>query len=580
MKLSTDKAARSSPLPFRQSDALFRAVLENAAAGIVLVGMDGRIIHANQAFAEMLGGSLTDYVGSQFADLLDLDNEASTAAMLNAMGESGAAPQLEHQYRRRDGTRVWALSSFSNHNSEQSGAAVYLIVHTVNIERQKRAEQALAQSESRWNFALEAAGQGVWDHDVREDRMYYSRMWRVMRGFRPDEEVDDSQEAWLARLHPDDVPRIKAVVKKQDDGEMGFDTLEYRERHRDGHWISILSRGRPVEWAPDGTPIRTVGTDTDVTRMKAVEAELAQEKERLRVTLEAIGDGVLSVDEESRIVFINPAGEQLTGWSARDAAGRPHKDLLLLLDLRSGEPARDPVSECLTLGRPSHLDSDVVLSSRTGRRFDVRCVAAPLHGADNRISGAVLVFQDISESKSLQRELARAASHDALTDLPNRAAFERRLEAAVEQARAQKRRHALCVIDLDRFKAVNDGAGHAAGDALLKEIAAIFRQHCREHDMCARLGGDEFALLMADCPIALAELRARSLADAVGALKFVWRGSAWSIGASIGLTTVKGSTPSAASLLEQADSACYEAKAAGRGGVFTYASGTSRERPA
>ena len=140
-----------------------------------------------------------------------------------------------------------------------------------------------------------------------------------MRGIPRGEYVDPSQEAWLRRVHPDDVPRIRANVHKQNVGEDGFETLEYRERHRDGHWIWILSRGRPVEWDADGHPARTIGTDTDITLLKTVEAELADEKERLRVTLQSIGDGVISHRRRARITFMNPIAEAMTGWPCSEA---------------------------------------------------------------------------------------------------------------------------------------------------------------------------------------------------------------------------------------------------------------------
>src|SRR5690606_15083587 len=164
----------------------------------------------------------------------------------------------EHQFRHADGDPRWVMVAASVLHSDATGQPVYLITQITSIELQKKAEAALAHSESRWNFALESARQGVWDHDIRTDTMFYSRMWRIMRGIPPDEEVDGDQAKWLARIHPDDLQHVLDNVDRQDRGDASFDALEYRERTRDGSYIWILSRGKPVEWDADGNAVRTL----------------------------------------------------------------------------------------------------------------------------------------------------------------------------------------------------------------------------------------------------------------------------------------------------------------------------------
>jgi len=132
--------------------------------------------------------------------------------------------------------------------SDTTGQPLYVIMQVNSVHDRKTAEAALAESESRWSFALEAARQGVWDHDSRTGKIFYSPMWRKMRGIPEDEAVDDRQELWLERIHPDDRERIRSTVSRQNLGDDGFDILEYRERSRDGRYIWILSRGKPVEW--------------------------------------------------------------------------------------------------------------------------------------------------------------------------------------------------------------------------------------------------------------------------------------------------------------------------------------------
>ena len=574
MRNQPDQNPSAEVVRFERSGALLRKILENAAVGMVLVGLDRRLLYSNSAFAEMLGTQSEALLGRGLGDLVHSDCDAAAVFHLDRLLKGEVEEhRAEWRLRHRDGAAIWALASACLLRSDNTGRPLYVVLQVVNIDRQKRAEAALAHSESRWSFALEAAGQGVWDHDNRTDDMFYSDTWRTMRGIPKGEYVDPSQEAWLQRVHPEDVHRIRANVHKQNVGEEGFETLEYRERHRDGHWVWILSRGRPVEWDADGRPARTIGTDTDITLLKTVEGQLAEEKERLRVTLESIADGVISTDAESRITFMNPIAEEMTGWSSSEAIGRPLQRVFDLVEESTGRTARSPVAHCIAEGRHAYLDADVLLVARTGEKRDIRSSAAPLRKPGGVIVGAVLVFQDVTDSRTLQRQLAHSATHDALTGLPNRFAFERALITATDQAKREMRQHALCFIDLDRFKPVNDGSGHAAGDALLRQVAQLIRNSCRRQDLAARIGGDEFALLMSDCPLPAAQRVAQKIVDGVAAIRFGWEGQGYDIGASVGITLIAADSGQPAELVGEADAACYVAKANGRGRVEVYAPG-------
>jgi diguanylate cyclase len=554
---------------FEQSGSLLRKVMESAAVGMTLVGIDGRVIYSNPAYESMLGYAPDECLGMASGDMIFPDERAVFQLHVNRLIDGEVEDfRLETRMRHKDGSPLWVLASASLPRSDVSGRPLYAIVQVINIERQKRAEEALATSESRWNFALESAGQGVWDHDIRRDDMFYSRMWRQMRGIPEDEYVDPAQEKWLARVHPDDVPRILATVAKQDSGEDGYDTLEYRERHRDGHWIWILSRGKPVEWDAEGKPVRTVGTDTDITRFKTTQIELAEEKERLRVTLESIGDGVISTDADERIIFMNPIAEQMTGWSEAEALGHLVTEVFVVKFESTGEPAGDPVATCLKTAALGAIEGETILASRDGTGRGVSGTVAPVRSGDGGITGAVLVFKDVTENQELHRRLAHSASHDPLTGLPNRASFSRALAEARRQAHVEQRSHVLCFIDLDRFKQVNDTAGHIAGDSLLQKVAQVIRRSCRSHDLAARLGGDEFVLLLSDCTVANARVVADKIVEAVGKLEFRWNGLPYSIGASVGITAITGDDTR--DPLSEADAACYAAKSAGRGRVSVY----------
>jgi diguanylate cyclase (GGDEF)-like protein/PAS domain S-box-containing protein len=551
---------------FDQSGALLRKVMESAAVGMTLVGVDGRIIYVNHAYEAMLGWAPDAALGVPHAEILHGEDRQAIELRFGQLMR-GEVEELRAECRmdHRDGGPLWVLMTASLLRSETTNRPLYAIVQTVNIDRQKRAEAALAESESLWNYALESAGQGVWDCDVPTNEIKYSAMWRQMRGIPPDEAIDPSQSAWLARVHPDDVERVMLASRKQGHGEDGFDALEYRERHRDGHYIWILSRGRPVEWDEAGNPLRSVGTDTDITRLKTAEAQVAEDKERLRVTLESIGEGVIASDPEGRVTYMNPAAEHLTGWNEADALGQPLWWVFVTKFDATGEMAGDVVGNCLASGISTEIENDVILVSRDGIGRGVSGTASPVRTEDGRSIGAVLVFKDATDHQEEQRRLAHSANHDGLTGLPNRTAFARALSEACRQAGAEQRSHALCFIDLDRFKPVNDTAGHAAGDALLQIVAREIRSCCRVQDFAARMGGDEFVVLLTDCTMPDARIVAQKIIDCIAALDFDWGGVSYSIGASVGLAPV---IPDAErDVLAMADAACYAAKAAGRGRV-------------
>lgn len=273
MEKAAVQVEKTGTFLFGRDGAMLRKIIDQAAIGMAVTGMDGAIVYTNPAFDRDF---LVDRSGSisTLAGLFDPQDQQATQALSDILAGRRERYEGEHRCRAAGNRLVWAMVAMSVLDSETTGAPIYVVVQVSSIDHRKQVERALAESESRWHFALEAARQGVWDHDARTGRMFYSPMWRTMRGIPEDEEIDDNQEAWLARLHPDDRERIRLTVSRQNKGDQGYDILEYRERHRDGHYIWILSRGKPIEWDEDGNVARTVGTDTDITHLKKIEARL------------------------------------------------------------------------------------------------------------------------------------------------------------------------------------------------------------------------------------------------------------------------------------------------------------------
>jgi len=551
----------------------FRDVLDRSAVALAVIGPDNTLSYSNPAFANLLGYSTKDLTGLSVMRIAPA-NETSAAFVEFQRLMAGKTQSFNQTYQcaREDGSLIWVVAQATVQQDVPEGPKGFVLQLT-EIDALKRAEEDLVYREQRWSNALMASGQGVWDHDRRNDTTFHNVTWHTIRGYAPGEGTVHGPEEWMARIHPDDRDRIQNRRVKQERGEDGFDTLEYRERRQDGSYAWIFSRGRPIEWSEDGEPIRTVGTDTDITERKQIEAQLAEEKERLRVTLQSIGEGVISTDAHARINFINRIAEDMTGWTHDNAIGRPVSEVFHSFqedDTDETEEVR-AVDTCLASGEIYRPEFHSRTTNRAGVTRYVRETAAPVRDSDGAIIGAVMVIQDATLRRKMQQELAYTATHDSLTRLPNRMAFETRLAEVLESA-SQMRSAAvtsLCLIDLDHFKQVNDNGGHLAGDALLKDVANKLKSCCRHNDFAARMGGDEFVLILENCKAENAVEIANKFIESVSSIRFAWNDEVYRIGASIGITEITSENAALGSdaHYKRADDACYVAKEQGRNRV-------------
>ncbi len=328
---------------------------------------------------------------------------------------------------------------------------------------------------------------------------------------------------------------------------------------------------------------------------RAYEAQVAQlfaEKELAQVTLASIGDGVLTTDQAGLVKFLNPVAETMTGYTTGEAAGRPLAQVFRLLPERPEEPPRPPppagrpptpprqdegspevaeaVRQAIVEGRHVRLAERLTLERPDGRRYAVESVCSPIRDHDERIVGAVLVFQDVSDKRLMALQLAHQALHDELTGLLNRQAFDGHLQRCLEETRSEGTTHALCYMDLDQFKLVNDTCGHLAGDELLRRVGSLLQDALRDGDLVARLGGDEFGVLLPRCSLLGAEGQMRKFQRSLQQFRFNWQDKSFRIALSIGLVPVTRDFKSVAHLLSAADHACYVAKEKGRDRIQVY----------
>ena len=313
-----------------------------------------------------------------------------------------------------------------------------------------------------------------------------------------------------------------------------------------------------------------LGIAVDVTVRRREAESLAQENELLQATLASIGDGVIRTDAEGRVDSMNPVAERLTGWTAKEAFGRPVAEVFQVVDEVTRTPLADPVRRCLEEGRVVESPGHALLLGSEGREYSVRDSAAPIRDRSGEVIGAVVVFKDVTQLRGMEREMIYLASHDALTGLLNRREFEVRLKRAIRTARAEQRLHVLLYLDLDEFKAINDTCGHLVGDEMLKQITALLRSRVRRSDTLARLGGDEFGVLLEDCPLDHARQIAEDIRRSVREFRFRWREQMFSVGVSIGFVAIDGDSGDIAQVMGAGDAACYVAKEGGKNRVHEH----------
>ena len=299
------------------------------------------------------------------------------------------------------------------------------------------------------------------------------------------------------------------------------------------------------------------------------ESNLNTQYERSRVTLRSIGDGVITTYADGSIEYINPVAERLTGWKSQEAMGKMLPEVFPITNELTGEIIENPVDKVLSSNLVVALANHTILQHRNGSKLSIEDSAAPIHDDNKNIMGVVLVFHDATDERALHEKMAYQASHDALTGLWNRTAFEQKLGELQSDSDHNSSTHALLYIDLDQFKVVNDTAGHIAGDELLRQVSLELSSIVRGSDMLARLGGDEFGVLLHHCDEDHAAYVSEKIRQVIEEYGFSWEDNRYKIGTSIGIAMITINTRSH-EVLSNADIACYAAKDQGRNRVHIY----------
>ncbi|MBU4529510.1 MAG: EAL domain-containing protein [Hoeflea sp.] len=533
---------------FIEENDRWKQALEAAGLGVWDWNLKTQICVYSESWRRMLG-----YTRSDFAENADLflllvhpeDRERAIESGDRHLAGKSDSIETELRLRHKDGHWVWVLDRGAVIERDENGLPLRVIGVQTDITKQKEAERDLSLMYERFRLALSASEIGIWHYDVDRKRSFWDAKTCEIFGLesRP---ADISGETWHGFLHPDD----KLHAERQHMQalcEHNEVRLRYRIMRKGGEirHVETLAKSVPGQ----GYSGLLVGTIRDVTDEVRASRALQAEKERYEVTLDAISDAVISTSIEGVVNFANPSARAMLSVDKEDVIGTNifhlfNRDAPIEHEIASDQGDRNNNS---TL----HINSGIY-----------RCKNNPITSPSGDWWGNVYTFQNITEETLRHKQLAYAAHHDALSGLFNRVAFDEALENAISGA--ADKAFSVFYLDLDHFKAINDFAGHAAGDEALKLLAAGIAKLLPGNAFFARLGGDEFAILL---PGSDREAARKIATNVIAAIRDIDVGCVVGgprLGCSIGITMVSDPSTTASDALARADDACYAAKSAGR----------------
>jgi diguanylate cyclase (GGDEF)-like protein/PAS domain S-box-containing protein len=573
--MKQNSTARQSQLDTVIQDAAFPTTLVDQQELSCSWLPDTTLVSINDAYCRFFGKAKEELLGTSFLTLIPASDrdalEQHIRQLLDSLSAAQPAIRYEHAAHTANGETCWQ-EWVDRAIFDATGRIIEMRSVGRDISDRKHAEDALQQSQRRYETLMSNLPGLVYRcrHDENWTMEFASAGCQALTGYSSEAFVRDQSISWMDIVHPDDLQSISDEMDVAISERRSFE-LEYRIITASGAEKWVWEQGQAI-YEDDGDFSALEGFITDITEQTQIRQALFEQKEQALITLSSIADAVITTGPNGNIKYLNPAAESLTGWTNEEAAGRQFSAVCHILN----EETRSPVDDMLQVqsGKGgAQAGADAILLNRYGLEYAVEETVSTIRGRDDSIRGMVAVFRDVTEARRMQKHIAYQATHDSLTGLENRCEFERRLQELLSDPVKSCAPHALCYLDLDQFKVVNDTCGHVAGDELLRQLAAIMRTVVRDSDTLARLGGDEFGILLPNCHNRNACDIAGMLLEAVQDFRFVWDESTFTVGASIGVVPVDGSCEDKQTLLSAADAACYAAKESGRNRVHFYENG-------
>lgn len=533
---------------FEDDKDTWKQALEVAGLGVWDWDLKSNICMYSESWCQMLG-----YQRSDFPDDADLflllvhpeDREAAIESGDRHLAGKCDSIETELRLQHKAGHWVWVLDRGAIVERDEEGRPLRVMGVQTDITQHKEAERRASLTNERFRLAIAVSDIGIWHFDAERKRSYWDAKTCEIFGLDPVPRNIDG-ETWSGFLHSADRAEAERQHEQALSGQKEV-KLCYRIVRKDGEIRTVETLAK---FAPDqGRAGYLVGTIKDVTEDIKAAGALQAEKERYEITLGAISDAVISTGVEGTINFVNRSAIAMLSVDEKALIG---SNIFRLFN-------NDTSTRIVHQEIPDNFDNGVNLEINSEL---YRCKSNPLLSPSGSFWGNVYTFQNISEETRKQKQLAYAAHHDALTGLHNRVAFDESLEKAI--LHSDSAAFAILYLDIDHFKAVNDFAGHAAGDEALKLIASSVSDLLPQDALFARLGGDEFSILLSNSDVEPARKVAENVIAAIRNVELGWTNSGPRLGCSIGIAIVNDPSISASDALARADDACYAAKSAGR----------------
>lgn len=444
------------------------------------------------------------------------------------------------------------------------------------ILERKESRSALNDSEERFQVMSDASPLGIFLSDAQGDCIYTNAAYHTISGQTLDETLGTN---WTEAIHPDDrqqaVKEWHAAVNKREPF-----LAEVRFVRSDNTMVWTRLNAAAINSKANKKAQGYVQIVEDISDRKAIETilrvsedALFDQQERAQVTLNSIGDAVLTTNLAGKISYLNRTAETMTGWSLKEALGLPLEDVFKVIDADSRQPPPNPVRRALKANKTIKLPSNCLLVRRDGAEIPIEDSIAPIRNRLGAISGAVIVFHDVSDARAMAKKILHMAQHDVLTGLANRTLLTERLTRALGLAKRKQKKIGLLFIDIDNFKNINDSRGHAVGDRLLQIIARRLESVVRVTDTVCRQGGDEFVVLLTEIEHSEDAAHVADKMIAAFAAPQQIHEQPIAVTLSIGISLYPNDGSNVDALFQRADSAMYRAKMCGRNNYQFYSSG-------